>query len=79
VLASTLLVPGYVGEEEVAGIAEFVAGLDPEIPYSLLAFAPTFYMADLPTTSADEAEACAQAAKGAGLRRVKVGNVHLLS
>lgn len=79
VVASTLLVPGYVGEAEVAKIARFVAELDPEIPYSLLAFAPTFCMADLPRTGAREAEACARAAREAGLRRVKLGNVHLLT
>ena len=79
VVASTLLVPGYTGEGEVARIARFVAEVDPEIPYSLLAFAPTFYMADLPRTRADEAETCLRAAKQAGLRRVRLGNRHLLT
>ncbi len=37
-IASTLLIPGYVGVEEVERIACFIAGLDPDIPYSLLAF-----------------------------------------
>jgi len=76
--ASTLLVPGYVEEEEVSGIAGFSASLDPMIPYSLLAFAPQFAMSDLPTTSRGHAQACLAAAEAAGLKRVRLGNTHLL-
>lgn len=77
-VASTLLVPGYVDPEEVHGIAAFIKGLDPEIPYSLLAFSPQFWLRDLPTTSRQHARQCLEAAKSAGLRRVRLGNVHLL-
>lgn len=78
VVVSTLLVPGYVDAAEVERIARFVAGLDPEIPYALLAFAPSFAMADLPTTSARHAAEAEAAARRAGLRRVRIGNRHLL-
>jgi len=78
-VASTLLVPGYVDRFEVSGIAKFIASLDSEIPYSLLAFHPHFYMSDLPTTSRVHAEECLEEAKKAGLKRVKIGNIHLLS
>jgi len=77
-VASTLLVPGYVEEEEIADLAGFIASLDENIPYSLLAFSPAFQMTDLPRTSKDEAEACLEAAKNAGLRRVRLGNAHLV-
>ena len=77
-IASTLLVPGYVDEEEVRAIAAFIARLNPEIPYSLLGFYPHFYLRDLPTTSREHAERCKQAALEAGLVRVHIGNVHLL-
>ena len=60
-------------------LAEFIASLDPDIPYSLLGFAPHFFMHDLPRTSRTHAEKCLEAAVGAGLRKVKIGNVHLLS
>ncbi|MEM2869616.1 MAG: radical SAM protein [Thermoplasmata archaeon] len=76
--ASTLLVPGYIGVEEVDALARFIASLDPSIPYSLLAFHPDFEMSDLPTTSRDEAMGCLEAAKS-HLKRVRVGNLHLLS
>ncbi len=76
--ATTLLVPGYVDEEEVGRIAEFIAGLDPEIPYSLLVFHGDFAMADLPITPLEQAVRCYRAAVAAGLRMVNVGNLHLL-
>ncbi len=78
-VASTLLVPGYVDEREVGEIAAFLASLDARIPYSLLAFHPLFHLSDLPRTPASLARACLAAASEAGLSRVKVGNVHLLS
>jgi pyruvate formate lyase activating enzyme len=77
-VASTLMVPGYIDKEEVSVIASFIAGLDPEIPYSLLAFHPQFKMSDLPTTSRKQAEECREAAIEAGLEKVRIGNMHLL-
>lgn len=77
-IASTLLVPGYVDVEEVGKIAAFISSLDPGIPYALLAFHPCFEMIDLPRTSRAQAEAALQAARDAGLTRVRLGNRHLL-
>lgn len=77
-VASTLLIPGYVDEKEVRAIAEFIASVEANIPYSLLGFYPHFYMRDLPTTSRKHAQLSESAAKEAGLKRVRIGNVHLL-
>jgi len=76
--ASTLLVPGYVDVEEVRGLANFIAGIDSRIPYTLLAFYPQYVMTDLPTTSRDLAYQCRDIAKKY-LENVRIGNVHLLS
>jgi len=78
VIASTLLVPGYVEAGEVGALARFIASVDPTTPYSLLAFAPNFLMKDLPCTSARQASAAEAAARSAGLERVHIGNRHLL-
>ena len=78
VVASTLLIPGYVEKEEVFQIARFAASLNPDIPYALLGFYPHFYFRDLPVTSRRHAEECRQAAQEAGLRNVRIGNIHLL-
>lgn len=77
-VASTLLVPGYIDKYEIERIAQFIANLNPEIPYSLLAFYPCFYMQDLPTTSKNHAYGCLEVAKEAGLKNVRIGNIHLL-
>jgi pyruvate formate lyase activating enzyme len=76
-VASTLLVPGYVDVVEVRAISQFIAKLDPNIPYALLGFHGDFLMTDLPPTSRKQAESCLAAAKAAGLRRVRLGNVHI--
>ncbi len=78
VIASTLLVPGYVEMEEVRSIARFIASINPEIPYSLLAFYPHFYMSDLPLLSRPTAEKCLRAVREEGVRNVRLGNIHLL-
>ena len=77
--ASTLLVPGYVDAEEVRNIAGYLASVNPDILYSLLAFYPTFLLRDLPATSRVQANQCYEAAKSAGLKHVHLGNVHLLA
>lgn len=76
-IASTLLIPGYVEAKEVERIARFIASLDREIPYSLLAFAPSYLMSDMPTTSRAQAEECLARAQE-HLENVHLGNVHLL-
>jgi pyruvate formate lyase activating enzyme len=77
-IASTLMVPGYIDDQEVGHIASFISSLNPDIPYSLLAFHPSYHMKDLPPTSRKQAMECLDAARNAGLKRVKVGNLHLL-
>ena len=77
-VGSTLLVPGYIDENEVRGIARFIASIDPDIPYSLLAYYPHFHMSDLPLTSRSLSETCLKAAHEEGLNNVRVGNVRVL-
>jgi pyruvate formate lyase activating enzyme len=79
VVASTLLVPGYVDADEVGCLARLIADVEPRIPYALLAFAPNFFMSDLPATSVAHAREAEAVARAAGLHNVRVGNIHLLS
>ena len=78
VAASTLLVPYYITADEIYEIANFIASIDENIPYSLLAFYPCYKMYDMPYTSKKQALECYNAAKKAGLKRIRIGNVHLL-
>ncbi|MHA1707913.1 MAG: radical SAM protein [Candidatus Heimdallarchaeaceae archaeon] len=75
--ATTLLVPGYIDEEEVEQIASFISALDENIPYSLLGFYPHHEFRDLPLTSRSLAERCFSVARKY-LKNVNIGNKHLL-
>jgi pyruvate formate lyase activating enzyme len=77
-IASTLLVPGYIDETEIRSIATFIASINPDIPYSLLGFYPHFYMSDIPLTQKAVALRCLEAARDEGLKNVRIGNLHLL-
>lgn len=77
-VASTLLVPGMIEDDEVFSLAKFIAELDPQIPYALLAFHPDCHLSDLPPTSRAQAESCLNSAKKAGILRLRLGNRHLL-
>jgi pyruvate formate lyase activating enzyme len=77
-IASTLLVPGYIDEKEVKGISRWIASLNSDIPFTLLAFHPQFFFKDLPVTPRDLALRCKEVAEGEGVRRVRIGNLHLL-
>lgn len=77
-IANTLLIPGYIDEEEIRAIAKFIVSVNPEIPYCLLAFYPHFYMSDMPLTKRLDAERLLKSAKEEGLKNVRIGNIHLL-
>jgi pyruvate formate lyase activating enzyme len=79
IVASTLLLPGYVDTEEVGKIAGLIANINPDIPYSLLGFHPNYMIHDLPRTSLNHAQSALEVAKDAGLTNVRIGNRHLLS
>ena len=70
--ATTLLVPFYVDEKEVELIAAFIANINPDIPYSLLVFHPSFHMRDMPITPREEVFKCYEAAKR-HLNNVNIG------
>ncbi len=76
---STLLVPGYIDLEEIEKIAQFISETDPTIPYSLLGYGPAYKLGDLPQTEKEFAFEAKKIAKNEGLKRVRVGNKHLLS
>lgn len=77
-IASTLLVSGYIDEQEIRNIARFISSISPDIPYSLLGFHANFYMSDMPLTSRALAYKCLNIAREEGLKNVRIGNIHLL-
>ena len=78
-VASVLLIPGYINLMEVRKISELIANCDSTIPTALLGFFPHHMMKDLPRTSLKHAEAALEVSKETGLTNVRIGNIHLLS
>lgn len=75
--ATTLLVPYFVDEKEVEGIAKFISSFSNAIPYSLLVFHPDYRLADMPVTPEQQVMRCYGTAKKY-LKNVNIGNIHLL-
>ena len=73
---TTLLVPGQNdSEEELQEIANFLAGLDPSIPWHISRFYPQYKMEDLESTPLETLNRAYDIGKKAGLRYVYLGNV----
>ena len=73
---TTLLVPGLNDSEaELRAMAEWLAGVDPDMPWHISAFHPDYEMLDRPPTPTDALLRAYDIGKEAGIRYVYVGNV----
>ena len=72
----TLVVPGFNdGEEEVRGIAKFLASVSRDIPWHVTAFHPDYKLTDPPATRAQTLVRAAEIGAEEGLNYVYAGNV----
>ncbi|MBN1754750.1 radical SAM protein [bacterium] len=78
IMVSTPLVPGYIDSKEIRGITRFIARLNPEIPYSLLAYHPAHVLVDLPATCKEHARQAREIALEEGLKHVVIENRAIL-
>jgi pyruvate formate lyase activating enzyme len=73
---TTLVIPGFNdGDAELARIAEFIAGVDPAIPWHVSRFHPDHEWSDRPFTPAATLRRAAAAGARAGLKHVYLGNL----
>ena len=73
---TTLIVPEQNdSEEELTDIAEFIAGIDKNIPWHISRFHPNFQMTDSYPTPLETLEKAAEIGKKAGLNFVYLGNI----
>ena len=70
---STLYIPGLVEEDQIEKIAKILADLDPETPFSILAFFPAYKLKTRSPTLFEMIKAYV-AAENAGLKNIKLGN-----
>ncbi len=72
----TLVVPGFNdGEDEVRGIAKFLASISRDIPWHVTAFHPDYKLTDSPATRAQTLIRAAEIGAEEGLNYVYAGNV----
>lgn len=74
----SLCIPGWVDANQIGDIAAELAAVDAEIPFTILAFFPEYKMRDVPAPALEQIIAAYHAAKDAGLRKIRLGNVHLV-
>jgi pyruvate formate lyase activating enzyme len=73
---TTLLVPGQNdSEEELSGLASFLAGISTELPWHVSRFHPDYQETDTPATPMKSMLRALEAGKNAGLDYVYLGNV----
>ncbi len=73
---TTLIIPDLNdSDEELTGIAEFLAGLDPAIPWHLSQYSPAYRMHEHPPTPVETLRRACEIGRKAGLRYVYEGNV----
>lgn len=74
--ATTLVVPGHNDTDTHLGaVAEFLASVDPNIPWHLSRFHPAYKMADAGSTPPETLTRACELARRAGLRYVYTGNL----
>lgn len=72
----TLIIPGYNDSDaELTEIADFLAGVSPDIPWHVTAFHPDYRMDDTPRTPAETLIRACEIGRKAGLRFVYPGNL----
>jgi pyruvate formate lyase activating enzyme len=73
---TTLLVPGMNDSpEEIRSIAEFIASVNPKIPWHVSAFHPDYKMTGLPRTPARSVTEACGIGQEAGLKFIYAGNI----
>jgi pyruvate formate lyase activating enzyme len=73
---TTLIIPGWNDTpEELRGIARFLQGVDPAIPWHVTAFYPTFQMTERQRTPASTLRLAREIGLSEGLRFVYEGNI----
>jgi pyruvate formate lyase activating enzyme len=73
---TTLVVPGLNdGDEELAAIARFIAGVDPDVPWHISRFHPDFEYTDAPPTPPGTLRKAFEIGQREGLHYLYIGNM----
>jgi pyruvate formate lyase activating enzyme len=73
---TTLIIPGWNDSDtELRDIADFIRSVDPEIPWHVTRFHPTYQMTDRPATPPATLKKAREIGRAAGLKHVYTGNL----
>jgi len=71
----SLYIPNLVETDQLRRIAQLLASADEDVPFTILAFFPEYRMRTFRVPTVEEMLAAYRAARGAGLKNVRLGNI----
>ncbi|UCF95829.1 MAG: radical SAM protein [Spirochaetaceae bacterium] len=71
----SLFIPGWVETDQIVKIASLLAGVDSDIPFTLLAFFPQYQMQHVPAPTLEQMLSAYEAVRAEGLNQVRLGNL----
>ena len=75
----SLYIPGVVEAEELGRIASRLAAVDPNIPFTILAFFPQYKMKDVWPPTVEDMVRAYENAKAAALTSIRLGNLGIFA
>jgi len=75
----SLFIPGWVETDQIVKIAQLLVEVDPEIPFTILAFFPEHQLKENRAPTFWEMLKTYFSVKNLGLKNVKLGNCHVFS
>ncbi len=70
-----LFIPGWVETDQIAAVARLIADLDAGVPFTILAFFPSYQMLDNPAPTLAQMLEAYEAVREIGLQQVRLGNL----
>nr|HID59259.1 radical SAM protein [Desulfobacterales bacterium] len=71
----SLFIPGWVETDQIEKIARILMEVDPEIPYTILAFFPEYQLIEVPSPNLEQMLEAYAKVKDVGLKNVRLGNI----
>jgi pyruvate formate lyase activating enzyme len=71
----SLYIPGWVETDQIGKIASLLAAANEDMPFTILAFFPQHEMRDVPPPTLEQMVSAYEAARTAGLKHVRLGNL----
>ena len=71
----SLFIPGWVEADQIEKIAQILSEVDPQIPYTILAFFPEYQLMKVPSPNLQQMLDTYTRVKDRGIKNVRLGNI----